>query len=191
MPVNLLSSGGGTTTLTTAASASNFTLTLPAVTGTIATTATAGKVLQVVNAQLTITASTSSTSLTDTGLTATITPSSASNKILIFVSLNQISCDNASLAMFSVRRNGSLMTRNAMGGNATTYDAFASGGGQSNNRQLTAGSLTYLDSPATTSATVYKVQFANNGGGTAYLNQWALNTDAGGVSYITLMEIAA
>lgn len=34
MPVNLLSSGGGTTTLTTAASASNYTLTLPAGTGT-------------------------------------------------------------------------------------------------------------------------------------------------------------
>jgi hypothetical protein len=34
MPVNLLSAGGGTTTLTTASSASNFTLTLPAATGT-------------------------------------------------------------------------------------------------------------------------------------------------------------
>jgi uncharacterized protein (AIM24 family) len=36
MPVNLLSAGGGTTTLTTASSASNFTLTLPASTGTAA-----------------------------------------------------------------------------------------------------------------------------------------------------------
>jgi hypothetical protein len=34
MPVNLLSAGGGTTTLTTASSASNFTVTLPASTGT-------------------------------------------------------------------------------------------------------------------------------------------------------------
>jgi hypothetical protein len=34
MPVNLLSAGGGTTTLTTASSASNFTQTLPAATGT-------------------------------------------------------------------------------------------------------------------------------------------------------------
>ena len=38
MPVNLLSAGGGTTTLTTASSASNFTLTLPATTGTVALT---------------------------------------------------------------------------------------------------------------------------------------------------------
>jgi hypothetical protein len=39
MPVNLLSAGGGTTTLTTASSASNFTVTLPAASGTLATTA--------------------------------------------------------------------------------------------------------------------------------------------------------
>jgi hypothetical protein len=39
MPVNLLSSGGGTTTLTNAASASNFTLTLPALSGTVLTSA--------------------------------------------------------------------------------------------------------------------------------------------------------
>lgn len=38
MPVNLISSGGGTTTLTPAASASNFTVTLPAATGTMALT---------------------------------------------------------------------------------------------------------------------------------------------------------
>jgi hypothetical protein len=39
MPVNLLSAGGGTTTLTTASSASNFTVTIPASTGTMLTTA--------------------------------------------------------------------------------------------------------------------------------------------------------
>jgi hypothetical protein len=47
MPINLLSAGGGTTTLTTASSASNFTVTLPAGTGTVITTApgTSGNVL--------------------------------------------------------------------------------------------------------------------------------------------------
>ena len=39
MPVNLLSAGGGTTTLTTESYASNFTLTLPASTGTVIATA--------------------------------------------------------------------------------------------------------------------------------------------------------
>jgi hypothetical protein len=39
MPINLLSAGGGTTTLTTASSASNFTVTIPAATGSVITTA--------------------------------------------------------------------------------------------------------------------------------------------------------
>jgi hypothetical protein len=38
MPINLLSAGGGTTTLTTASSGSNFTVTIPAATGTMAFT---------------------------------------------------------------------------------------------------------------------------------------------------------
>lgn len=37
MPINLLSAGGGTTTLTPASSASNFTVTIPASTGTLLT----------------------------------------------------------------------------------------------------------------------------------------------------------
>jgi hypothetical protein len=39
MPINLLSAGGGTTILTTASSASNFTVTIPASTGTMVDTA--------------------------------------------------------------------------------------------------------------------------------------------------------
>lgn len=39
MPINLLSAGGGTTTLTTASSGSNFTVTIPAATGSVITTA--------------------------------------------------------------------------------------------------------------------------------------------------------
>jgi hypothetical protein len=47
MPINLLSAGGGTTTLTTASSGSNFTVTIPAATGSVITTApgTSGNVL--------------------------------------------------------------------------------------------------------------------------------------------------
>lgn len=149
-----------------------------------------GGVLQVVSASLTGSVSTSSTSMIDTGLSATITPSSTSSKILVLVTLNQISCDNASLSLFAIVRGSTAIVYNTSGGNAQTYQAFATGGGQAQNRQINAGSLTYLDSPASTAAQTYKVRIANNGGGTAYLNQWGLNTDAGGVSTITLMEIA-
>lgn len=46
MPVNLVSAGGGTTTLTPASSASNYTLTLPAGTGTVAVNGVSSNLVQ-------------------------------------------------------------------------------------------------------------------------------------------------
>ncbi len=46
MPVNLVSAGGGTTTLTPASSASNYTLTLPAGTGTITVNGASSNIVQ-------------------------------------------------------------------------------------------------------------------------------------------------
>jgi hypothetical protein len=54
--------------------------------------------------------------------------------------------------------------------------------------------MDYLDSPATTSATTYKVQVIMNGAGTGYLNRNNSDSDAVGisrvVSTITVMEVA-
>ena len=54
-------------------------------------------------------------------------------------------------------------------------------------------STIWLDSPATTSATTYKVQFTANGANTAYINRTAADGNtagyARGVSTITVMEI--
>jgi hypothetical protein len=54
--------------------------------------------------------------------------------------------------------------------------------------------LSYLDSPATTSAITYGVQVSSLSTGT-YINRTGSDTDAAdmyrGVSYITVMEIAA
>ena len=55
-------------------------------------------------------------------------------------------------------------------------------------------SMTYLDSPATTSALTYKLQLRNQGLGTIYVNRsttWAADATSGtGISTITVMEIA-
>ena len=56
-------------------------------------------------------------------------------------------------------------------------------------------SLQLLDAPAQNAGTTitYKIQAAlsgGNGGEAIYLNRWALNTDFGGVSTLTLYEIA-
>ena len=139
----------------------------------------AGSVLQVVQGTLGTTVSTASSTYSDTGLTATITPKFSTSKILVMITL---ACcgkysGNTSLAL-KVLRNGSqlLIWDDSFGYTATTA-------------QITAqAALNYLDSPATTSATTYKLQFSSiSNVANAIIN----NTNGtGGNSFITLMEIA-
>jgi len=166
-------------------------------TGTIAAARLpAGTVLQVVHAKIVSQTSTSSTTYADTGLTATITPSSASNKILVIVS-QYLTVTGGTSAGYGYQTNiGVKLLRNS-----TDLIVPASDGGGKYSLGMSTGiapatgiivswgnaSFNYLDSPATTSATTYKTQFAKGlaGMGTMYTN------DNGGGSFITLMEIAA
>ena len=147
-----------------------------------------GSVLQVINANLTTKVSTTSTSYIDTGLTATITPKFSTSKVLVIVSLNNIA-GTANISFFKILRASTVLINNTDGGEGTTYTAFASafnGSGRGSH-----GGLNYLDSPASTSALIYKVQMmTDNANSTAILNNWNLDSNAGAVSTITLMEIA-
>jgi hypothetical protein len=113
------------------------------------------KILQVVNASTNTAAASSSATYANTNLTATITPSSATSKVLIFV--NQAGCVKESgntAAFFAIklqRNSADLLTFEYGGGFNGTTAANAIG---------TCG-VTYLDSPATTSATTYKTVFSN------------------------------
>ena len=136
-----------------------------------------GSVLQVVNGTTTTTVSTSATSVIDTNLTATITPTSSSSKILVLVSQRVFKTQAASQGanMYLQRGATNLLTDARVGLN----DVNTVGGDQKWN-------CNYLDSPATTSATTYKTQFAaNNTTGTVYVNL------DGNQAQITLMEISA
>ena len=138
----------------------------------------AGSVLQVVNATYNVQISTTGITLTDTGLNATITPTSASSKILVMVDQSSVGKTGADERVKIALLKGSsqilLLTELA------AYTASA----QPND--IGSVTISYLDSPATTSATTYKTQFSTiNGSGTA-LVQWNPST-----SSITLMEIAA
>ena len=79
MTIKLVGSSSGSVSLQAPASTTggaNRVLTLPDVDGTVATTTTAGKILQVVQSTKTNTQSIQSQTFTDvTGLSATITPS--------------------------------------------------------------------------------------------------------------------
>jgi hypothetical protein len=179
MSIVLQSSGGGSVTVQEPTTASNFIATLPAVTGTIITTGNrpAGSVLQVVNATYSTQTSSSSSTYADTGLTASITPTSSSNKILVLV-------DVAGIYKFSSDTGCSLKLLR----NSTDLIVFAEEAGYTGSvltNLVGTQSCNYLDSPSTTSATTYKVQF-KSASNSATVRVQAISA----VSTITLMEIA-
>lgn len=148
-----------------------------AVTGLSKASLPTGSVLQVVNATYSSQATTGSATWTATGLTATITPISATSKILVTVSQNGLYKNAFDTAM------GLRLVRNST--TIITFETQALYNGAAV-RSSASSSTTYLDSPATTSATTYKTEFSNAyATGAVYVQ---VNSDT---STITLMEIAA
>lgn len=181
MSVVLLGSTSGSITLQEPAVAGTTVLTLPAVTGTVLTDTSpkAGNVIQVVNARYSTAVSNSTTTYADTGLTATITPTSSSSKILVIVSQSCYksagsASNGVNLKLFRGATDLGLIVW-VQGYSGTTIDNYS------------VATIQYLDSPATTSATTYKTQFANLGNASLV----SVQADGSGVSTITLMEIAA
>jgi hypothetical protein len=124
----------------------------------------------------------SSNTLTDTGLTATITPSSTSSKILVLLHQNGVrknSNHSNNDVRIELQRGGTLIHL------PCTYAGFT---GTSIHLVLASVSTSYLDSPSSTSAVVYKTQFRNPDGGAAGGTIMAQESSA--ESTITLMEIA-
>jgi hypothetical protein len=191
MSLVLQSSGGGQITIQEPTTASNFTQNLSAVDGTILTSASqsipsaalpVGSVLQVVSAITATQVSNSTSTPVDTGLTATITPKFATSKILVLVSQNGLQKTSANssncIDINLLRGATSLLTPNAVGALLETGTALA---------LIGSASIAFLDSPATTSATTYKTQFASRNGAASVLVQYANISN----STITLLEIAA
>jgi hypothetical protein len=154
-------------------------------------------VLQVLQTTKLDTFSTTSTTYADvTGLSVTITPNSSTSKILIFA---QVAATVSYIA-------GASCSIQLAGGNSGTYVGAAA---SNRVRSALTGSPTassygvtslpyqtivYLDSPATTSATTYKVQVRTGSAGTLYVNRSVDDTDSSqfgrSASSITVMEIA-
>jgi hypothetical protein len=180
MSIVLQSSGGGSVTLEEAVTASNLTITVPAVTGTMLTTGNipTGSVLQVINANYSTQVSSSSSTFADTGLTATITPTSSTSKILVIVQQNGTGKDSSNTWVnLKLQRSGS---------DIATIGAQIWQTNSTLNLYGGSASISYLDSPATTSATTYKTQYCSNQNTSLVYCQLGSS-----VSTITLMEIAA
>jgi hypothetical protein len=150
-----------------------------------------GKVLQVVSTTKTDTFSTSSTSFVDiTGFSAAITPASTANKVLVMVSLHSGNTSGSAKSGFLLKRDSTSICL----GDAASSRTSASGWyASSDNSDIKSVTISYLDSPSSTSALTYKVQAnsASANGHTINRSNW----DADSASYprlastITLMEI--
>jgi hypothetical protein len=135
-----------------------------------------GKVLQVINATTTTETTSATSTYIDSSLTASITPTSATSTILVIAFLDAQKENNSWMKSRLMRASTEIATMGTQSGytGATAANNVGSVG------------ITYRDSPATTSATTYKVQFAS-----ANNNATVVAQAGTGRSSITLMEIGA
>jgi hypothetical protein len=153
----------------------------------------AGAVLQVVQGiETNVQNNLNSTTFADIpNITATITPTSTSNKILVMVSLYGGATSNCAVRLMRGSTPIAVNTNSPSGSRrvASAGDFFAN----AQNTGCTI-SITFLDSPVTTSATIYKMQYITTAGYPLCLNSNYSDGDLSytcrGISTITLMEIA-
>jgi hypothetical protein len=175
--------GTGVFTISSPATNTNRTLTLPDEAGTIITTAgvpssamPAGSVLQVVSGELGYYVVTSSSSYSDIGLSTTITPTSTSSKILVCLNLLAGNTTGGSENYIQILRGATVIR---------IHERWIfSGAGYTG----VYGAVMFEDSPSSTSALVYKVQYKTNTGAFR-VNDYTDNTNIN-KSNLTLMEIA-
>ena len=155
-----------------------------------------GKILQVLQVTKTDSFTTTSNSFVDiTGFSVSITPSSISNKILVMVTMSAANAGgDINHAYFQLVRNSTAIFNADTAGSRTSATKVVN--------TSTAGvtesiGINFLDSPATTSSTTYKIQVLASGSGlSANVNRSGRDNDGSGydgrsVSSITVMEIAA
>ena len=140
-----------------------------------------GHSIQVVQGTLSTYANTTSGSFVDTGLSVAITPSSTSSKILVRVAALGIAQNGSSAKTELALLRGSTIIQYALRPIKTNGSAEFSAG---------ACAMEFLDSPSTTSATTYKLQFrTRDGGDSIRINDYHTGSERS-TSTITLMEIA-
>jgi hypothetical protein len=151
------------------------------------TPAGGGKVLQVVSTTNATAKTITSTTYTDTNLTLSITPTSATSKVLILIT--QMSNTSSSAATnkgsgIRILRDATSIYEPALGKYEMQYVQAGSGPID----VLFPISLSYVDSPATTSAITYKTQGALNSTSDSASLKYQIG---GAISTITLLEIGA
>ena len=141
-----------------------------------------GKVLQVVQATNSTAQTITSSSYTASNLTASITPSSATSKILVLVSepvhIARVGAvaSGSSRLMRGATAIRTIATQPNIDATGATYVGVSSVGGSM-----------YLDDPATTSSTTYKMEYKTDSAATTSIYLGI----SGGLKSIILLEIGA
>jgi hypothetical protein len=176
-------SGTGIFTIASPNSNTDRTLTLPDEAGTVLTTAgvpasamPAGSVIQVVSLADTVQRSVATNVMSASGMLVTITPTSATSKI--FVQFDTSVYRNAAgTGYLSIFRGG---TNLAGSGNQLNMFSIPD--------SYVPLSISFLDSPASTSELTYEVYYARSNSGNIYINATNSGSTKGS---LTVMEIAA
>jgi hypothetical protein len=152
-----------------------------------------GHVVQIVSVTKSDTFSLTSTTFTDvTGLSATITPKSASSKVLVIANLS-IGISVADWRQFRILRGTTAIGIGDEAGSRTRSTSSQYFGASDPTSHIGTESETFLDSPNTTTETIYKIQ-VRAASGTVYVNRSGNDGNTAGnartISTITLMEIA-
>ncbi len=193
-------SGGGSVSLQAPSSSSNnrvFTIPDEADATLLTTNTSTGKIVQIVQATKTDVDSSSDTTWEDiVGMSLTITPSSSSSKILISVHAMIGVWATYPCHLKILRGTTDIHKGDALSGlgnatrlTATFCDTYSISGSMVN--------FEYLDSPNTTSATTYKLQWKQPyaGGYTMWINRCQNNTNDditwSGASNMIAKEVAA
>jgi hypothetical protein len=151
------------------------------------------RILQVVSTTKDDTFTSSSTSFTDvTGVSVSITPTSSSSQVLVILQLDACNLVGTAALHYRLDRAGTAI---AIGAAASNRDRVSGSINQSSAASMDTQTIVYLDSPATTSATTYKLQARNTAAGTFYVNRAQTDTDAAttprGLTTITVCEVSA
>ena len=148
----------------------------------------AGSVLQIVTTVDTTARTTTSTSFTNTGIAAIITPVSASNKVLVRMS-GPLGWNNLNSSSYVTAARGS--TNLATSSAACFLRMYLNETNSPNG--VFQFAIEFLDSPSTTSATTYNLQYrtdGNVGGDNVAINVRGTDSTNMGQTTITLSEIA-
>ena len=155
--------------------------------------AAGGKIGQVVQTVVSDTTNTTSSSYADiSGMTVAITPVATSSKILVNVSASLGNAVNYSGELKLLRDSTQIAHGDADGSRSRATFQFH---GDDNENDLATQNILYLDSPSSTSALTYKLQWFTEAGGDAGLNHSNSVSDNANVgrtaSTMTVMEVLA